>query len=383
MALLNIVFVPLYEMDSRIFKPTSIGRLALPNAIARSATWLSMVTEGLVNEKFTEEMVRLVAGDVGLVIVDHTYVADRGRASSTQTGIVTSAQEDAMAVLVDRMHAAGESKVCLQIAHAGPHAAPADGVPGPIGPSPSGIVSAFTEEEAEEVVVAFANAAVRSKRAGFDAVQIHAAHSYLLSSTLTPGYNTRTDKYGASTEENRNRLLLEVTAAVREAVGPDFPVLVKINVADYAKDEDFAGITPELCASSLALISHLIDGAEISGGQMLVPAAHATIRPAMDFENVYHLKDFETLVSLLKDLSIDLDLLLVGGIRSKDDVLRVLGAGAKVASIARPFIRQPELVKTWKLNDVDAQCRNCNACLGSAVRGGVSVCPFRQREEKV
>ena len=133
--------------------------------------------------------------------------------------------------MVDTVHAV-EGKIALQLAHAGSRAA--FGISGlePMGPSviemdsrPSG--REMTIEDIKEVTEFFARAAARARSAGFDAVQIHAAHGYLLSQYLSPHFNKRKDDYGGNLE-NRARLLVQVTEAIRKAVGPEFPVLIKL-----------------------------------------------------------------------------------------------------------------------------------------------------------
>jgi len=181
-------------------------------------------------------MVRLAKGGVGLIITSHAYVSIEGQAGPGQLGIYKDDLMEGLKEMVRAVHGHG-CPIAAQIAHAG-YFAPAK-IKGltPLAPSLQEGASKFPRKEMtlkdiQHVVEAFGEAARRAKEAGFDAVQIHAAHGYLLSQFLSPAFNRRRDQHGGSVE-NRARALIEVMDRVRAAVGPDFPVLVKLNYQDF------------------------------------------------------------------------------------------------------------------------------------------------------
>ena len=203
--------------------------MTLSNRFVRSATWEGLAGDnGSVTPRLIDTANELVQGDIGLIITGHAFVSPEGRAGKWQLGIYSDDLIPGLAEMTSSVHRLG-GKIAAQLAHAGAHAAHHLSGLKPIGPSvPSGssepACQEMTDHDIKAVVDAFAAAALRSKTAGFDAVQIHAAHGYLLSQFLSPYFNKRKDKYGGNIE-NRARLALEVVKAVRSAVGPDFPGL--------------------------------------------------------------------------------------------------------------------------------------------------------------
>ncbi|HEY5169742.1 MAG TPA: NADH:flavin oxidoreductase, partial [Thermoleophilia bacterium] len=211
--------------------------MALGDRFVRSATAEGLATaDGASTESLETMLAELAVGGVGLVIPGYAYVSPEGRDEAGQLGVCSDEQVPGLAGLASAVHAAGGA-VALQLAHAGCFGAPGVSGRDPAGPSsletPGGAVGrAMERDELTAVTQAFASAARRAKDAAFDAVQIHAAHGYLLSQFLSPYFNRRTDAYGGDVTR-RARLLLEVAAAVREEVGDAYPVLVKMNAADF------------------------------------------------------------------------------------------------------------------------------------------------------
>ena len=201
------------------FDPFGIKSLALPNRFVRSATWEGLATDtGDVTPELCARMAELARGGVGLIISGHAYVRRDGQAGFRQLGACDPAQKSGLAALARAVRNAG-GRMALQLAHAGMQAGVTrTGLPavGPSDLSAEGLPScrALTAGGVADLVESFARAALLAKNAGFDAVQIHAAHGYLLNQFLSPVTNQRTDAYGGSTE-NRARLLVEVARAVR------------------------------------------------------------------------------------------------------------------------------------------------------------------------
>jgi 2,4-dienoyl-CoA reductase-like NADH-dependent reductase (Old Yellow Enzyme family) len=222
-----------------LFSPLSFAGLTLRNRIAMPPMWSGKATAGgLVTPAIIDyHRVRAAAG-TGLVIVEHSFVHPQGRHSSTQIGVHDDGCVEGLARLASAIRAEGAA-ACLQISHAGARASSrVTGLP-VVAPSP--IVTnrepdpdepaGMTRDQIDEVIHAFAEAAARARSAGFDAVEIHAAHGFLLSQFLSPFTNRRSDEYGGD-HERRSRLHLEVLAAVRRRAGEAFPVFVRLGLHD-------------------------------------------------------------------------------------------------------------------------------------------------------
>jgi 2,4-dienoyl-CoA reductase-like NADH-dependent reductase (Old Yellow Enzyme family) len=216
-------------MDSvtRLFETTSIGGMKLRNRVIRSATLENMATaEGLPTDKTGRLYERLARGGAGLIITGYAYVDGAGRTYPRQNGAHTDAAVSRWRPITDAVHAHG-ARIAMQIVHGGRQVKPYPGRGRPLAPSASPnlvdftLARSMTADEIRRTIEDFGRAAARVKAAGFDAVQIHAAHGYLLSSFLSPLTNRRRDEWGG---DDRRRLAfpLAVYRAVREAVGADF-----------------------------------------------------------------------------------------------------------------------------------------------------------------
>ena len=201
-----------------------------------------------------------------------------------------------------------------------------------VGPSAGiGTCRPLRKEELEGIISAFTRAARRAKEAGFDAVQVHGAHGFLLSEFLSPAFNKRTDEYGGSIE-NRARLLLEVVRSVRLIVGSDFPILVKLNSEDFLE----GGLTAEESVKvSRMLEKASVDAVEFSGGTGASPQKFLPPRPgALDTQEqeVYYRE-----AAKLYEKEVSIPLMLVGGIRSYEVAAGLVENGiADYIALSRP-----------------------------------------------
>jgi 2,4-dienoyl-CoA reductase-like NADH-dependent reductase (Old Yellow Enzyme family) len=366
------------------FSPFSINGLRLPNRSVRSAVWEGMADEqGRVTDPLVKTMVQLARYRVGLIITGHAYVTRQGQAGPWQLGVYDDDLLDGLQAMTEAVHAAG-GRICLQLAHAGGHAAthlirmPA------LGPSvfegrSGGMCQAMSEADIREVPAAMASAARRARQAGFDAVQVHAAHGYLLSQFLSPATNRRRDCYGGSLE-NRFRMIGDTLAAVREVVGSDFPVLVKINSEDFVT-EGFK--RDELPAVAVLLADAGVDAVELSGGTVTNP--HEThcarkVRPASAQEEVYYRQAAQAFKA-----AVDLPLVLVGGIRSLTVAEALLESEtADLIAFGRPLIAEPALIQRWQSGDRrPSACQSCNRCYVPLLAGqGVSCVVAKERHQR-
>ena len=234
----------------------------------------------------------------------------------------------------------------------------------------------MTVQDIKELVEAFGLAAQRAKEAGFDGVQIHSAHGYLLNQFISPLFNKRTDSYGGAVEY-RYRVLREVLKKVRSTVGHDFPVLVKLNSEDFL--EGGLTLNDSLKIGTL-LQKDGIDAIELSGGTLrsgsLTPSR---VGITTEEKEAYFL---EAAKAFKEKLTIPL--ILVGGIRSLSVAERIIDQGlADYLSMSRPFIREPDLVKRWMSGDLSkATCLSDNQCFGPAMAGEGIYCVVDKKEKE-
>jgi 2,4-dienoyl-CoA reductase-like NADH-dependent reductase (Old Yellow Enzyme family) len=364
---------------SVMFEPVNIGPMRLANRFVRSATWEGMADDdGAVTQRLTDLMAQLARGGVGLIISGHAYVSPEGKAGKRQLGCYDDSLIFGLSEMAGAVHQAGGC-IALQLAHAGLQApAKLTGGP-PVGPSPDPPPAGspgreLTPADIADLAAAFGRAASRARAAGFDAVQIHAAHGYLLSQFLSPAFNHRTDDYGGPIE-NRARALLQVYAQVRAAVGEDFPVMVKINAADFLD----GGLTAEdSIQAAQMLVQAGLDAVEVSGGTpasgRFMPVRPGKVEPGE--EGYYR----DTGLALKK--LIDAPVIQVGGIRTLAGAEALVTNGAAdLCALCRPLIREPELIKRWQDGDTaPAACISDNQCFKPIISGKGVYCLTREKQ---
>lgn len=237
------------------------NRLVMPPMANRFATEDGEVTERLLSHY------RERASGVGLVIVEYSYVIPAGRSGVYQTGIHSDAVIPGLTLLAKTVQELG-AKIAIQLNHGGAKALSVPALGAPAGPSAvampnSNIVPReLSVDEIGDIVVAFGKAAVRAVEAGFDAVELHGAHGFLVNQFTSPLTNRRSDGYGGSLE-NRMRLALEIVAEVRSRVGSDYPILFRLGADDMMK----GGLTVEEGQRiAVALVEAGVDVVDVSGG---------------------------------------------------------------------------------------------------------------------
>lgn len=245
--------------------PITINSLTLRNRLVMPPMATGRADGGCPTEEL-EHYYGLRARGTGLIIVEHEYVSREGMAHSTQLSMAEDSVIPAYRRLTDAIHAEG-CAVFAQISHAGA-AARDSGLPA-IGPSAVSVseripaLQEMTAEDIRRVTDCFAGAALRAKAAGFDGVEVHSAHGYLLNQFYSPLTNRRTDAYRGDTLEGRTRLHTEVLCAVREAVGEDYPLAIRFGACDYREGGSRIGEIPAACRIFAEAGADLID---ISGG---------------------------------------------------------------------------------------------------------------------
>jgi 2,4-dienoyl-CoA reductase-like NADH-dependent reductase (Old Yellow Enzyme family) len=310
----------------RIFEKSTINRLSLVNRFTFSATWDGNADDkGFCTQRSIDMLVEHARGGVGLIITGMAYVQADGRAAPWQLAVHGEEFVTGLTEIVQAVHDT-QAKVILQLAHGGCYAPTALTGQEVAGPSRNDSdlfpkCREMTLLEIQKVVEAFGKAAGRAKKAGFDGVQLHAAHGYLLSEFLSPFFNKRTDSYGGSIE-NRARVLLEALRAVRNEVGEEYSVLVKINSEDFVE----GGLTQDEMLQVCAMLEKAgVDAIEMSGGTIFASGAYSSCRMgALDSpEKEVYYKDA---AARFKE-KISVPLILVGGIRSARSIRKAGNAG--------------------------------------------------------
>ncbi len=342
-----------------MFTPIKIGSLEMKNRFVRSATHEYMADEnGFVNKRIATLYSQLAENHVACIITGYAYVQPNGKSSERQAGIFDDRFISGYKKLVAAAHSKG-SKIVLQVAHGGRQSKPELCGGDPVCPSAvpdpkTGIQPReMLEPEIIEVIDSFSEAVRRGKEAGFDAVELHAAHGYLLSQFLSPHTNRRSDRWGGS-EENRFRVLEEILCRSRDKVGSDYPIWVKLNSEDCLeiglKVEDVVKVAHRLKEAGIAAI-------EVSGGMMEAGMKTARTRITNEEREAYFLP-----AALKIKEATSLPVFVVGGFRSASTIQKAINQEIEMVSLSRPFIREPDLVKKIQGGKSRVDCISCNAC---------------------
>jgi 2,4-dienoyl-CoA reductase-like NADH-dependent reductase (Old Yellow Enzyme family) len=360
---------------SILFDPYKIGKIEVKNRFVRSATLENLAKDtGEVTEELVNLYRTLAKGEIGLIISGYMYVHPLGRGYKYQTGIHNDKLIPSLKKITHAIHE-DDGKVAFQIAHAGmqtftrltggPLLCPSGEI---LNPTSFEYSREMTEEEIENSIDAFVKAAKRAVEAGADAIQLHAAHGYLINQFLSPFYNRREDEWGGS-DEQRIRYLKEIIFRIKKIIPSNVPLIIKLNTNDYTPTE---GITPQLGMNyTERLIKLGIDAIEISCGSgfALFNMSRGDI-PVKEFvqavpdylkvtvENIYQdmvgkfvLEEGYNLnaAKIIKPKMKDVPLLLVGGLRSKTLMEELIRSKyTDFISMSRPFIREPFLVKNFR-----------------------------------
>ena len=363
-------------------KPMNIGKLEIKNRFVRSATYEGMAHEGHVTDKHVELYKNLAEGGVGLIITGYAYVQKSGIAFEEMTGIYDDDLIPGLRKIADIVHEHGDGcKVVKQIVHCGRQSRYLKNTLAPSAVE-EGVTKKMPKEmtsiEIKETIEAFAQAIRRAKEAGFDAVQLHGAHGYLISEFFSPYTNKRTDEYGGSTE-NRVRFVEEIYNRSEELVGKDFPILIKINGDDFLEGgvavEESKKIAEKLSKLGFAAI-------EVSGGMWetvkrskkelgwkptFIPESRMFV--GTKNEAAYNLPFAKEIKNV-----VDVPIIVVGGINSLDLVEQILREeSADFVAFCRPMIREPNLPNRWLkgIGERTVECVYCNGCLSSVATTGL------------
>lgn len=373
------------------FAPAQLGPITVRNRFVKAATFEGMAVKGKMSDAIIDFHAAHAAGGVGLTTLAYCAVSRDGQGAPNEIVV----REEAMPGLrrfTEAMHELGTS-ANIQLGHAGPVGA---GVGGPA-LSASRVFAAqrmkFTQaaerSDLEQVIDQFGKAAVLATEAGFDCIELHFGHGYLISNFMSPKLNKRDDGWGGSVE-NRARLGREVATRVRETAGDGVAVIAKINMAD--------GVARGLWLDESVQIARLLeadgtlDALELTGGssfenpmylfrgeapvqemaQVFPKALRAGFKltagkymKAYPFEEAYFLPYARQFRAALK-----MPLILLGGINRLDTVEQALGEGFDFVSMGRALLRDPELINRWESGDhTESLCVHCNKCMPSIYAG--------------
>jgi 2,4-dienoyl-CoA reductase-like NADH-dependent reductase (Old Yellow Enzyme family) len=367
---------------SILFESMKIKNMDLRNRFVRSATYDGYADKnGYVTENQINFYSTLAEGGVGLIITGITYVHPTGQISRIQNSIAGDEFINGFKKLTAAVHHRG-AKIALQLFHAGREARFPNSNEGlPLAPSLLETDPYFkaahremTENEIWDLVHVFGDGARRAREAGFDAVQIHAAHAYLLSQFLSPFTNRRLDEWGGHLK-NRLHIHRSIYQDVREKVGNDYPLLIKIGVQDgFPGGLEFK--EGKLAAQFLAELG--FDALEISAGLRGPTYKDTEFRTKIDDltrEAYYRNWCYE----IKKEVNIPV--MLVGGLRTFELIGEIVqNKETDFISLSRPLIREPNIINDWKRGDRHrAKCISCNQCLERLRKGEALRCFQEER----
>ena len=339
----------------KIFEEIELKNLTARNRMVRSATWEGIAnTDGSITEKSYAIYQELARGGVGTIITGFTSVALHDYYFDGMMRLCDDALIPQYQKLVQTIHDEG-CPVITQLA-LGAYYRKVNGRYLQVEPDD------MTEEEIHLVIQQFIDAAIRAEKAGFDGVQIHAAHYFFLSRFISPAVNHRPDIYGGTTEK-RSRILLEILKGVRETTH-SLHITVKINSSDFT----FGGLDEEECLTICKLLDQAgIDSIEVSGNGTSVSGIKAHVNEGYFVSPAAKIAE-----------EVSCPVIVVGGCRSLDTMEAVLNqTKIEMISLSRPLLREPDLPNKMEADPTTvSKCISCNRCYSSPSHR----CIFRGRD---
>lgn len=391
-------------MVNNVFEPATLGPVQLRNRTVKAATFEGRTPHGLVTDELIDYHLAPARGGVGLTTVAYLAVAPEGR-THREVIVVNEAAAPGLARLADAIHETG-AKVAGQLGHAGPvangrsngiHALAASKMPSPMSMQ---MIKACTEADISRITRDYVRTARIMAGAGFDVLEIHMAHGYLLSSFLAPQQNRRKDGWNGSLE-NRSRFARQVARAVREEVGDRVAVTAKIGMTEgspvgFSMPEtvEFAQMLEAdgtLDALELSAGSSLLNPMYLFRGGVPIKEFAATMPPALrlglkspvgkrffksyPFEEAY-LRD----KALAFREAVSMPLIMLGGINSKETMDRAMAEGFEFVAMGRALLREPDLINRMQSGETtQGICSHCNLCMARAAATSDKIGDTRTR----
>ncbi|MBP2667301.1 MAG: oxidase [Firmicutes bacterium] len=320
-----------------LFDETHLNNLKLKNRLIRSATWEGMAdANGRLTDRLFNVYETLAKGGVGLIITGGTYFMEGAAALPGMTGIYEGSSIQSYRRLTDMVHE-NDSSIIMQLSFAGRN-------------GERWTPSSASTTDIASIVKEFGKAAFRAQQAGFDGVQIHAAHGFFLSQFLSRQKNTRNDEYGGVVE-NRARFLVKVYEEIRQQTGDLFNIFIKINGTEAGDETEGFDSCRYTCRQ---LADRGINAIEISGG---------TAELNKELNNPYKESIFRDYAARIAK-EVQVPVILVGHNRTPAVMEEILNTSdIEYFSLSRPLLREPNLVNRWQKNsNPKAECISCNAC---------------------
>lgn len=374
---------------NKVFEPFQLAGITFPNRIIRSATYEGMSeTNGKPTEQLEKKYIALAQGGVGGIITGFIGVNKQGGSGSHMSLLNGDENIKAYQKITQKMHDLG-TPIIAQLNHCGGQTKKEDtGMP-VIAPSKISDYKAkeMTKAQVLEVIEAFVQAIKDAKEAGFDGVQLHIAHGYLLSEFVSPRMNRRTDEWGGNTE-NRFRIVKTIFEKARKEVG-NYPIIAKIN--GYETLKNGMSITESVKIAKL-LEQVGCDGIEVSNGT--VKAGLATMRGSVPWEMIVAQNDkLNKMPRFVKSIigtvaektfpqpqpkslynldaataikkAVNIPVIVVGGITNMNDIEDIINKNkGDLVSMSRPFILESDLVNKFKTGkQTQSKCIQCNFCI--------------------
>jgi 2,4-dienoyl-CoA reductase-like NADH-dependent reductase (Old Yellow Enzyme family) len=380
-------------MSTGAFAPARLGPVTLRNRVVKAATFEGATPRGRVTDRLVEFHARVARGGVGMTTVAYCAVAPEGRVQPHCLVLDADTSRDLRRV-TDAVHAEGTA-ACAQLGHAGLVADARSNKRRSLAPSrrfsapAKGFVPAASPADLDRVRSDFARAAAGAVEAGFDAVEVHLGHGYLLSSFLSPRLNRRRDQYGGDLQ-GRARFPREVVRAVRDAVGDRVAVTAKFNMTDGVPGGLWLDESIEI--ARLFQDDGMLDALELTGGSSLenamyffrgdVPLAEMLasqpryvrpglrllapkLFPAYPFEEAFFLdyaRQFRAALTM--------PLIYLGGVNKRETIDAIVAEGFDLVAMARALLREPDLVNTFRSGTrQDGLCVHCNKCMPTIYSG--------------
>jgi len=383
------------QRRSKVFTPGKIGGLELRNRVIRAGCFEGMCPGGCLSDALVKHHREVAAGGAAMTTVAYCSVSFDGRGFDTEMWMREEIVPE-LRQLTDAVHREGAA-ASIQLGHCGYFASKSVIGQKPIGASRKfnlfrlSFPRVMTEEDMARVMKDFGKAAALAIKAGFDAVEIHAGHGYLLSQFLSPYTNKRKDQYGGALE-NRMRFPASVIKHVRETVDPDFPILVKMNLTD--------GIRGGLEVEDAVEVAKRF---EAEGARALIPSCGFTSKtplmmlrgnvPTMEmvknqtnwltkiglflfgrfmvqtykFEELFLLEEARKVRE-----AVNIPVVLIGGVCSIDNMEKAMDEGFDFVAVGRAIIMDPDIINKMQRGEVQAsECDHCNRCIAEMEKGGV------------
>lgn len=337
--------------------------MTLKNRFIRSATWENMATEdGHMTDKLYGIYEELAQGDVGLIVTGYANIVEEEKPNAGMMGMYNDSFIPEYKKLTELVHN-NDSKIVMQLAYGGTKTTHNVGERVIYAPSDvcekgtQTLGKAMTKDEIDYIVKAFAQASLRAKKSGFDGIELHAAHTYLINQFLSPYYNRREDQYGGSLD-NRMRLLLEIYAEIRALVGNDYPILVKLTASEFFDGGLTFDDTRIICKK---LESIGVDAIIISGN--IHGKANTMIGESFDGYTIQEEGYFSEYGHVIST-DVDVPVITVGGLTDIAAIEDIADqTNIQYFALSRPLLSEPHLIKRWKEGDrAAAECEGCSKC---------------------